>query len=66
MSDNGNWFRGYGRAWTEDKAHGIARIFQFLREPATTNTYYAIFAFGIIAWAVLMVLMAAASRPSPL
>lgn len=35
-------FKGYGRAWTEDKASGLARFFQIMREPASKNTYYVL------------------------
>ena len=47
-------FKGYGRAWTEERATGLARLSQILREPATKNTYYVLMAIFFVASALLL------------
>lgn len=45
--------KGYGRAWTEGKAAGPARLLQILREPATTTTYYVLTAAFVVVMVVI-------------
>lgn len=47
---------GYGRGWQEEKAtKPIARLFQIMREPANTDTYYFAAAFYLVVVMLIIV-----------
>ncbi|MBB5040814.1 hypothetical protein [Shinella fusca] len=49
---------GYGRGWQEEKAtKPIARLFQIMREPATTATYYFATAFYLMVMVLIIVVI---------